>query len=549
MKVVDGIISILQKEGLEYLSCFPTTPIIEAAANKNIRPIICRQERVGLGISDGYSRVTNGKNLSVFAMQYGPGAENAYPGVATAYSDSTPMLILPLGHPLNRDRVFPLFSSLKSYESITKSIEQITTPEKTVDVLRRAIASMKIGRPGPCMVEIPEDILNKDCNDDLFNDYKKVEVPLSQANEDDITRASKIILKAKNPIIIAGAGVLYSEATAALAEFADLLQIPVMTTMEGKSAISERNNSLALGSGSGVMSDPVVHFMKKADLVIALGTSLTRHPMVTTVPPGKIIIHNTNDPKDLYKNYNIDHSLLGDTRLVINQLISCCRDYMSGKKIQNKVIQEIAMVKSKYLKNWDSHLSEPTIPISPYRVISEFMKNIDPKDAIVTHDAGSPRYQMMPFYQSDSPRSYLGWGKSHQLGTGLGLVIGAKLAKPEKFCVNFMGDAAFGMTGLDFETSVRTNLPITTIVFRNETMAIETNHMKVSHDKYQARDLNGDYADIARALGGWSESISDPEQIGASILKAKEKNEEGTSALLQFNTSKDQDFANMRPFG
>ena len=549
MKVLDAIITVLKKEGLECLNCFPTTPIIEAAATQDIKPIVCRQERVGLGIADAYSRVTNGKKLSAFAMQYGPGAENAYPGVATAFSDSTPLLVLPLGHPLDRDGVFPMFSSLKSYESITKSIEQITTPSKSIDVLRRAISSMKNGRPGPAMVEIPEDILNQDVDDSRVQNYKKIQSARSMASSEEISNISKIILSAKNPIIIAGAGVLYSEATKELAEFAELLQIPVMTTMEGKSSISERNHPLALGSGSGVMSDPVVHFMKKSDVVIALGTSLTRHPMVTTIPPGKIIIHNTNDPKDLYKSYDIDYPVLGDTKLVLEQLIESCRDYLSGKIIRNDVPEEIFNVRKQYLENWSKYLDSKDKPISPYRVISEFMKNIDPKDAIVTHDAGSPRYQIMPFYQSDTPRSYLGWGKSHQLGTGLGFAIGAKLASPEKFCVNFMGDAAFGMTGLDFETAVRTKLPITTIVLKNSTMAIETNHMKISHEKFKARDMDGDYADIARSLGGWSEVIDDPEDIASSLLRAKEKNQEGTSVLLQFNTSKDQNFANMRPFG
>ena len=549
MKVLDAIITVLKKEGLECLNCFPTTPIIEAAAAQDIKPIVCRQERVGLGIADAYSRVTNGKKLSAFAMQYGPGAENAYPGVATAFSDSTPLLILPLGHPLDRDGVFPMFSSLKSYESITKSIEQITTPSKSIDVLRRAIASMRNGRPGPAMVEIPEDILNQDIEDSRVENYKKIKFARSMASNDEITNISKIILSAKNPIIIAGAGVLYAEATRELAEFAELLQIPVMTTMEGKSSISERNHPLALGSGSGVMSDPVVHFMKKSDVVIALGTSLTKHPMVTTIPPGKIIIHNTNDPKDLYKSYDIDYPVLGDTKLVLEQLIESCRDYLSGKIIRNDVPEEIFEVRKQYLENWSKHLDSKDKPISPYRVISEFMKSIDPKDAIVTHDAGSPRYQIMPFYQSDTPRSYLGWGKSHQLGTGLGFAIGAKLASPDKFCVNFMGDAAFGMTGLDFETAVRTKLPITTIVLKNSTMAIETNHMKISHEKFKARDLDGDYADIARSLGGWSEVIDDPEDIASSLLRAKEKNQEGISVLLQFNTSKDQNFANMRPFG
>ena len=549
MKVLDAIITILKKEGLECLNCFPTTPVIEAAAAQDIKPIVCRQERVGLGIADAYSRVTNGKKLSAFAMQYGPGAENAYPGVATAFSDSTPLLVLPLGHPLDRDGVFPMFSSLKSYESITKSIEQITTPSKSIDVLRRAIASMRNGRPGPAMVEIPEDILIQDIEDSRVENYKKIQFARSMASSEEITNISKIILSAKSPIIIAGAGVLYAEATRELAEFAELLQIPVMTTMEGKSSISERNHPLALGSGSGVMSDPVVHFMKKSDVVIALGTSLTKHPMVTTIPPGKIIIHNTNDPKDLYKSYNIDYPVLGDTKLVLEQLIESCRDYLSGKIIRNDVPEEIFEVRKQYLENWSKHLDSKDKPISPYRVISEFMKNINPEDAIVTHDAGSPRYQIMPFYQSDTPRSYLGWGKSHQLGTGLGFAIGAKLAAPEKFCVNFMGDAAFGMTGLDFETAVRTKLPITTIVLKNSTMAIETNHMKISHEKFKARDLDGDYADIARSLGGWSEVIDDPEDIANSLLRAKEKNQEGISVLLQFNTSKDQNFANMRPFG
>ena len=114
-------------------------------------------------------------------------------------------------------------------------------------------------------------------------------------------------------------------------------------------------------------------------------------------------------------------------------------------------------------------------------MIHEFSRAIAADDAIVTHDSGSPRDQMLPFYRAGGPRSYLGWGKSHQLGTGLGLTIGAKLAAPDKFCVNFMGDAAFGMTGLDFETAVRNEIPICTVVLNNATMAIETRTMERSH--------------------------------------------------------------------
>ncbi len=138
------------------------------------------------------------------------------------------------------------------------------------------------------------------------------------------------------------------------------------------------------------------------------------------------------------------------------------------------------------------------------------MRVIPSEDAIVTHDSGSPRDQLLPMYVAKKPRGYMGWGKSHQLGTGLGLAIGAKVGAPDKMCVNFMGDAAFGMTGLDFESAVRCGIPITTIVLNNSTMAIETHAMKASHEKHRTRDLGGNYAAIGKDLGGWSERVDDP---------------------------------------
>ncbi len=177
------------------------------------------------------------------------------------------------------------------------------------------------------------------------------------------------------------------------------------------------------------------------------------------------------------------------------------------------------------------------------------MNTVPPGEAIVTHDAGNPRYEIMPFYRADGPRSYLGWGKSHQLGTGLGLAMGAKLAAPDKFCVNFMGDAAFGMTGLDFETAVRENLPICTIVLKNSIMAVEAGHMQLSHEKYGTRDVGGNYADIARALGGWAERVEDPDEVGPAIGRARRATEDGEAALLEFITSDEPAVSHARPFG
>ena len=189
MKTVDAIAEILKREGVEYLPCFPTTSVIESCAEAGIRPIICRQERVGLGIADGYSRVTNGDKMGVFAMQYGPGAENAYSGAATAFSDSTPMLLLPLGHPRDRQGVFPLYSSLQSYASITKSIEQVNAPDRTSEVMRRAFAALRQGRPGPVAVEIPADIAVEDVSEEAFY-YVPSRRAASQGDPGDVEAAA-----------------------------------------------------------------------------------------------------------------------------------------------------------------------------------------------------------------------------------------------------------------------------------------------------------------------------------------------------------------------
>jgi len=542
VKVIDAIARVLKLEGAEFLSAYPTTPLIEAAARAEIRPVLCRQERVGVGIADGYARVKNGRTLAAFCMQYGPGAENAFPGVATAYSDSTPMLLLPLGHPRDRAQVFPLFSSARTYASVTKSVETITAGSQVADVMRRAISTMRMGRPGPVMVEIPADVVNEDVPEALIGAYRPAKVTTAGANARDVDLAARTLRAARRPVIHAGQGVLYAEASADLLELAELLQAPVMTTMEAKSAFPE-DHPLALGTGGPAVPGPILHHLREADVVFGIGCSFTRHGMAASIPAGKTIIHATNDERDLNKSYAADHPLLGDARLVLRQFIEAVRSQGGRPAGREGVGAELERVRAAWLGEWAPVLGSDEAPMSPYRVIAEFMRTVDPREAIVTHDSGSPRDQLLPFYRAVSPRSYLGWGKSHALGTGLGLIIGAKLAAPDKFCVNFMGDAAFGMTGLDFETAVRCGIPILTVVLNNSAMAIEIPHLVVSHDKYGTRDIGGRYADLGRALGGWSERVERPEDIAGAFARARKVTEGGQAALLEFITSQETRFS------
>ena len=543
MRAADAVVEILKREGVTTLFCFPTTSVIETAVAGGLRPIICRQERVGVDMADGYARVTNGRPPGVFAMQYGPGAENAFPGIATTFSDSVPVLFLPLGHARDQAQVFPMFHSSRTYASVTKQVEQVTVAEQVPAVMRRAFSALKNGRPGPVMVELPRDVLDLDIGSDVL-EHRPVRPARSSPAAHDVEEAARLLVDAACPVILAGQGVLYAEASDELVRLAELLQSPVMTTVDGKSAFPE-DHALALGSGGNGFTGHGAHFLySKADLILGIGTGLNRHPLTTPpLPAGVRIIHATNDTRDLHKSYAAEVALLGDAKLTLAALVDAVKDRLGGRLLNRSPAEEIAAKREAWLAKWQAKLTSAENPITPYRVIHEFMRAVDPAGAIVTHDSGSPREQLLPFYRATRPRGYLGWGKSHQLGTGLGLTIGAKVAAPDKFCVNFMGDAAFGMTGLDFETAVRCGVPICTIVLNNSTMAIEIPHMKLSHEKYNARDLGGSYANLARDLGGWSERVDDPSQVGEAILRARRQTEEGRACLLEFVTNEETAFS------
>jgi len=540
VRVIDVIVEILKREGVEFLSCYPTTPLIDAAAEADLRPIVCRQERVGVGIADGFSRVTNGKRLGVFAMQFGPGAENAFSGIGTAFNDSVPILLLPTGAPRERVGMVPYFSALQGYAAVTKSVQQLNLARRAPEFMRRAFSRLRIGKPGPVMLEIPADIAVEEVEG---YEYEPVKTTVSSGNARDVDEAVRLLLEARCPVIHAGQGVHYAEAWAELMEFAELMQIPVMTTMLGKSAFPE-DHSLSLGTAYRMKTGPAFHFLNQSDVILGIGCSFSRHHQSAQIPPGKVMIHATNSEADINNGYSTDYPIIGDARLVLLQLIAAARDRLANKNQRDgsRVIAEIKRVREEWLAKWMPKLTSDEKPLNAYRVLWELTRTIDPRQAIVTHDSGSPRDQIVPFYPALTPHCYLGWGKSHALGTGLGLIIGAKLAAPDRVAINFMGDAAFGMVGLDFETAVRNNIPIITIVLNNSTMAVELTHMVASHERYRARDIGGNYADMGRALGGYAERVENPGDIAPAIQRARQvTEEEGRPVLLEFITSEETD--------
>lgn len=537
MKTSEAIAEVLVREGIKVIFGYPRNAVLETAAARGIRTIIVRQERTGLHMADALSRLSRGKRMGVFAMQHGPGTENAYGAVAQAYSESVPVLVLPMGYARHLAHVPGNYNATVSMRDVTKSCEPILRPEDTPAVLRRAFTALRNGRLRPALVELPWDVLALDYPADEVA-YAPVVTTRTAPDPAAVQAVAERLVATKRLVIHAGQGVHWAGAWAELQELAELLAAPVSTSLEGKSAFNERH-PLALGSGGAAIPGQLRHFLDQADCVFAIGASLAETPFGVRLPDHVPVIHATLDPADFNRGRECAMALAGDAQLTLAALIAACRKLVTTPRDAAPVAAEIRQVEAAWLAEWLPLLENAEAPISPYRVLWELQRTVDVDQVIITHDAGSPRDQLTPFWKSTTPLSYIGWGKTTQLGYGLGLAMGAKYACPDKLCINVWGDAAIGFTGMDFETAVRERLPILSILLNNSAMAIELPVMPVATEKFRATDISGNYADLARALGGYGERVTDPAQIAAAIRRGIAATQAGQPALLEFITTQE----------
>jgi thiamine pyrophosphate-dependent acetolactate synthase large subunit-like protein len=537
MKVVQAIAKAMKAEGVDILFAYPVNPLIEAAAAEDIRTIIVRQERVGLHMADAYSRMSSGDKIGVFCMQHGPGAENAFGGVAQAFSEAVPILVVPAGYPRRLANYYPNFNSVQNMRHITKWAEPLTMGRIAPEVLRRAFFQLRNGRGGPVLIEVPVDVMNEEISDDF------VHTPAFKARSGpdpaSVAEAAGVLARAERPVIYAGQGVHYAKAWGELKALAEAWNIPVTTSIEGKSAFPE-DHPLSLGSGGRANPRPVKAFLAEADVILGIGCSFALTGFGVGMPAGKTIIHATLDPSDLNKDVPAKYGLIGDAQLTLTALNAAMANHdKAPAQARAGVPARIRELREAWLGEWQGKLASNEAPINPYRVIAELDRLVDKSKTVITHDAGSPRDQMTPFWQAGPPLSYIGWGKTTQLGYGLGLAMGAKLARPDWLSINVWGDAAIGFTGMDFETAARERIPILSILFNNFSMAIEIPIMPISQAKYGSTDISGNYADMAKAFGGYGERITDPGEIVAALKRGIEATERGQPALLEFITAKE----------
>jgi acetolactate synthase-1/2/3 large subunit len=532
MDVTHAIADVLEEEGVEYLFGFPSNPLLDTGAAEavGIRTIVTRQERTAVHMADAIGRLTSGEQIVAFACQHGPGTENAFGGVAQAYGESAPLIAIPAGYDRAKTDTDPKFNSLVNYQHVSKSCERLTDSNAVGETMRRAFSAVRNGRPRPAVVEIPRDVFHEEASEEM--EYEPTSSNRSGPDPDGVDAVTDVLLEAERPVIFAGQGVHYAKGWDALRELAESLEAPVATSLNGKSAFPE-THPLSLGAGSKSEPGQLAHFLREADVVFGVGCSFTDTAYGITVPSDNTVVHSTLDATDIDKDVSSEYSLVGDAKLTLEALVGTVDERLDGESRGRfeDVADEIESAREDWLDEWRPKLTSEETPINPYRVINELTNVVDAEDAIITHDAGNPRDFLAPFWESTEPLSYIGWGKTTQLGYGLGLAIGAKLAHPEKLCINLWGDGAIGMTGLDFETAVREDIPILSIHLNNYEMA--------SYDT----PFSGDFADVGKALGGYGERVEDPEEVAPAIERAIAETEEGTPALLEIITAKETDLS------
>lgn len=534
IKAANGVARILKAEGVPWVSCYPTNHVNNALGEEGVPILMMGEERFAVAVADGYSRVTCGQKIgacTVMSNLNAAGIQMAYGAIAQAWEDSSPLLVITEGvaRGASRHTHFDIGAALKP---VTKWVGEIDRAELVPDYLRRAFTHLRSGRPGPVLLIVPRDL--GEYEEDA-HPYAPVKGWRAGPDPDDVTAALKALASAKDPLLYVGEGVYYAGATAELLQFAEMAQIPVLTTLKAKGVFPE-NHPLALG----VRGSLAAHFLNKCDLVFSIGSSLfpNRFSHAIPEPLKKTIVQCTVDMLDINRSYETHHAVIGDAKLTLKALIEAWPKHAGTARGNPRVIDDIRAGKAEFLAKYRPYMESGDKPINPYRVIGDLMKVLDPKASFVTADSGNTRDQTSTVYEAQIPRGHLGWGNVSTLGFSLAGAAAAKLAFPDRQCVNITGDAGVCYMMGNFEALARYRIGITTVHINNGGYSgYGPGFWGGGHDPYTWKVSDHGsacMAAMARAVGFYGEDVTEPAEIIPAFRRAFDENAKGRPAFLEF---------------
>ncbi|MBI5788574.1 MAG: thiamine pyrophosphate-binding protein [Candidatus Schekmanbacteria bacterium] len=544
IKVSDFIVQYLSKIGVKYIFCLPGAPLLPffdaLYRNKSIETILVKHEEAAAAMADGYARVSG--KMGVCCATTGPGTTNLITGIAEAYMDGIPMLVITAQVPLYcygkgtfQDSSMEGLNTAYLLKQITKLSTTVLSKHRVVDTLNKAYICAHSGKKGPVHLSFPTEIFSEvidfDWSDGQLEQCLAAYTSLNQYyNRKLVHDAANQILNAKKPLLLAGFGAVSSRASGEIMELAEQLNIPVVTSYRAKGVIAD-DHPLYLGSvglGGAPSAEDYIH-TQEIDVLLAVGTDLDEFTTNSWDPkfrPLKSLIHIDVQPETIGKNYPTNICLVGDAKTILTEINLRIFKAIHGGKYKIKTSkEEIAEWKSKTTKIIDAHKMESlSVPLLPQRLTHEIRQAL-PRDAIVFCDGANNlifTVHYMPFYQ---PGTFIIGGYGN-MSYGTMAVIGGKIAAPDRVVVAISGDGGFLMNGMEVSTAVNHNIPVIWIIHNNGVLGAVHDLQKLLYgERYIATSFKRtDFKTVAEGLGAAAYRIACPNellQIMPEIIAAK----------------------------
>ena len=527
MRGGEAIIESLKKMGVKTIFGYPggqTIPFYDMLYDSDIEHILVRHEQCAAHAADGYARASG--RVGVCLATSGPGATNLVTGIGTAYMDSSPIIAITGQVPthLIGNDAFQEADIVGITMPIVKHSFQPKDPDLIPSMIKTSFEIASTGRPGPVLIDVPKEVQEGELTEfkgDLIETpgYN----PTIKGNIRQIKKARDLIKESKKPMILAGAGVIISNACCELKELAETINAPVMTSLLGKGAFDETND-LALGMlgmhGRKVSND----YINESDLLIAIGVRFsdrTTGRLDSFVPDTKVI-HIDIDPAEIGKNVDVDLPIVGDARNVLTSLNKVLKGYAPSDEVNSWT----DMIKQRKI-DLLPRMTYDDVPLKPQTVIKEISEVLTP-ESILTTDVGQNQMWAAHFFDTQKPRKFISSGGLGTMGFGFPSAIGAKVACPEDPVISLNGDGGFLMVCQELATVREYDLPVIAIVLENRTLGMVYQWQSLLYNERHSQTLLGnspDFVKLAESFGVNGVKITKPGETKEALSSAIKDNE------------------------
>jgi acetolactate synthase I/II/III large subunit len=533
--VADVILKFLESVNVEYLFGIPGTTIVPllAATNRNkaIRPILTKHEEGAAFMADGYARVKGG--LGACFATSGPGATNLVTGVANAYMDNVPILVLTgqvdtsvYGKGAFQDSSKEGIDSVKMFEPITKHSSMIISRHKAVEDLQAALRKAMSGKKGPVHLSLPRDIQGAEVEFDAVA-TSTFRVPVEYFDRRQVIDAAEQLVQARRPVMLIGSGAISSGACEDLKELAEMLNLPVATTPKAKGAFPE-DHPLALGV-LGLCGSPLAeNYLRsgQTDVLFVVGASLNQMTTLSWDPrlaPSKCLIHVNIDPAEIGKNYLTQIALVGDARTIVNEIAFRVLRHLATKQTQwEDRVKAVAELRARVGTCLEpAKLDADSVPLKPQRVIRELQETL-PEDAILFVDVGNSINWVVHYMKFRQPGSLIMPFGLLTMGYGVSAAVGGKLAAGARPVVSLLGDGCFLMNGMEIATAVHNDIPVVFIIINNQKLGLvhDLQTFSLGEDTVATRFRKINAAKVAEALGAVGHVVEKPGELKRLLPEA-----------------------------